>query len=407
LEVNLTIFDGQDGPEVIDEDGSGAVTVANMNDTDADYIPDSADSNGVEETRTGGDKEGEDEKDLMKLIIHRPEPYTGGPVFLTASPPDRVMLWADSKKKVPLTGYEPVSGTMSWDPFPADDIIAGVEIKTESQTVADVSLTLSYGGKSDTVKATGVWAEKTADVGLGEVPRSWAQLAGTIWRTQMDEALQKFLKPEFFGGTGERPKRIVEGKSEFHNVMAMRFTVSPVGVTDHLPRVRFDITRQMEQQHWRLTDFREAAGLPPTLDTEVGYPKLWDVGNDDSADEVDESPQPDPSGDMFVIDAPGLIKLESPPPAYVKEWNYNNFREFVRVRLDGKDPVGEVEIPDPMDPNKTITEYVIDGSRCSPKVPWWSRVAAEWDTAWNRIPDVIGAPNNEIDHNDLPFGPQP
>lgn len=76
--VNLSIFDGQGGDQVgsgwiIDpdrlEETRGAFTVANLNDTDADGILD------VNDAAVIATPQGENEKDLMKLVLHEPLNY--------------------------------------------------------------------------------------------------------------------------------------------------------------------------------------------------------------------------------------------------------------------------------------------------------------------------------------------
>jgi hypothetical protein len=393
--TNLTIYDGQGATEpVADEDGGGAVTVANLNDTDADGILDFEDhafyagiGNGVKETRTGADRHGRDEVDLMKLIVHKPDFYAGGPVTLIALPPSRVIFWGDSQKTTTIDAdYDPDAGVATWQSWGAGgDRTIWVELVGDSATVADIELKLTYADyKPDSVKATGVWAYQTADI-FDKV--NWADLAGTIWRTQMDQPLQ--AKVEEYGGTGLRDPMLMtdgSGNQVIANVMAMRFTVTPANVSTILPRVKFDITRQKELKYWRRSADGVVDDLPPGKYDELSWPQTWEVGNDDSHNS-DESAAVLEGGHMFSIDDPRIRDLESPPPLpaeFWQYWHYLNFNEFVRVRFDSQRPTGA----DPDNP----TVLIADGSQSSSKIPWHSRVSATWlgPLKWGRMGAGIG-----------------
>jgi hypothetical protein len=94
--VNLTIFDGQFGAAVseAEEETRGAFTVANLNDTDGDGIPDSKESFIV----PANSNEGRHEVDLMKLVIEKPanmEPDTEATLEITSH---NALLWKQSDK---------------------------------------------------------------------------------------------------------------------------------------------------------------------------------------------------------------------------------------------------------------------------------------------------------------------
>ena len=370
----------------MDEDITGAVTVANMNDTDADTIKDSEDhtggasgGNGVEETRTGADRHGRDEVDLMKLIVHKPNPYPGGAVVLTVTPAERVRLWGDSKKKTEIDAsvYDPATGVATWSSWGAGgDRTIWVEITTASTTVADVELKLECGTlEPDIVNATGVWATWTASK---YATTAWAALAGTVWQTDMDTELQDQIVP--FGGTGLRPilGAVWQGTAwaQAANVILMQFTVTPSDVDSKLARVEFDLARSRKNRGW----FQTTTDAMPVLDQdgEVPWNVLWEKPNDDPHDD-DESDQVNASGRMYVIDAPGF-RTPLPVGEDRRLWNKQNFIEFARVRFDGWRPSG----------NQT------QGSRASPNYQWHSEVAAIWDAAlseWRRTTAAEGGNN--------------
>ncbi len=393
-EVKLTIFDGQDGAEVIDEDGGGAVTVANKNDTDFDNIIDNVDhtggatgGNGVEETRTGADKHGRNEVDLMRLIVHKPKSYAGPegpPIILTVTPANRVRLWGDKLKKTAIdaTTYDPESGVATWTSWAGADKTIWVEITSESSTVADVELKLEYSTfDPDIVKATGVWAANTlAKWSTAECD----DLAGTVWREDMDDKLQKEVRDKY-GGSGPRPvvPIIVGGakKALAVNVALLQFTVTPADVETKLPRVKFDLTRSRWFHAWKTT-FAD-----PTWkeDGDIRLPRLREDPNDD-IDDHDESDKVNAMGHMYVIDAPGIF-AQHPAVDTNRMWAKNNFFEFARVKFNGSRPTGGS--PDVDDTS---------GSIASLRYMWSSESAIIWDAAldpdrWRHTTEEEGGKN--------------
>ena len=154
------------------------------------------------------------------------------PVVLTATPANRVRLWGDKLKKsaIDATTYDPETGIATWaDWRGGGDRTIWVEITSESTTVADVTLTLAYSTfVPDIVLATGVWATNTA---TQFSTKDWAQLAGSVWDTDMDEKLQKRIEDPSIGGAGLRSPKNVEHegkpKTMIVNVMLMQFTITP------------------------------------------------------------------------------------------------------------------------------------------------------------------------------------
>ena len=75
--LKLDIYDGQDGAKQLREPNEldvGAITVANLNDTDSDRVRDDIDPIISKDPipNRNEPKDGLDEVDLMKLVIHRP-----------------------------------------------------------------------------------------------------------------------------------------------------------------------------------------------------------------------------------------------------------------------------------------------------------------------------------------------
>ena len=106
----LTIFHGQDGPEVDDalDEVVGAFTVANRNDTDGDGWYDYMEEDYFASKGFGG-PQGEDEVDLMRLRVNRPAGYTlGTPIKISFTAGSTAMrLWGEpTREHVHLDGPE-------------------------------------------------------------------------------------------------------------------------------------------------------------------------------------------------------------------------------------------------------------------------------------------------------------
>src|SRR5262249_19232727 len=100
--ANLTIHDGQTNAAVDDQDEAtgGAYTVANQNDTDGDGWIDDTEEDWFQ-GRGVGTAIGQNEKDLMKLIIDKPTNYVAGTsVTITLTERGRSMrLWNESTRQ--------------------------------------------------------------------------------------------------------------------------------------------------------------------------------------------------------------------------------------------------------------------------------------------------------------------
>ncbi|NBP89566.1 MAG: hypothetical protein EBU59_13915, partial [Planctomycetia bacterium] len=140
--INLVIHHGQHGVAVDNakEENPGAFTVANLNDTNSNGVPDNRenDGNGVA-----------GEKDLMKLVIHPPTPNHGGEVELTVT--GSAEIWKDSGKK---TVEKKRSFKVSQLP-----LTRWVEVTARSEEIGAVRITATHNDLSDTVVATSVWGE--------------------------------------------------------------------------------------------------------------------------------------------------------------------------------------------------------------------------------------------------------
>ena len=157
--VNLTIFNGQDGPAIPEakEETQGAFTVANLNDTDGDGVIDNQDqtvmANGAGTTN---------EVDLMKLVISKPANAPAGSTLTLTVVSGSVAFWQSPTKGTALPwggGY-----TIAADAIPEGGKTIWVEATAASSALRAIVLKLTYSaapGVEDIVKATGIWAIQT------------------------------------------------------------------------------------------------------------------------------------------------------------------------------------------------------------------------------------------------------
>ena len=398
-DVDLIIHDGQGGIAIsdADEDKTGAVTVANRNDTDADSTNsngnskrDFEDPDGVIETRTGAQRHGRNEVDLMLLEIRRPVGYVAGTVAtIRVNAADRVRFWKESTKVNLADNYDTAEGIvqLSWLPGTGTKNL-WVEILTKSTTVGDIQIDIFYGASSDTVVATGVWAEVN-DYELSR--KSWDDLEGTKWRSdEVDDRVQISLKK--FNGTGEHIIVYPNTNIDTVNGIIMQVAVFPNNVTEKLSRVKFDPTRQIAKRLW--TQKVDDAGPVKDEGKSFDFPQLWEDPNDDP-DNFDESEEPSPQGHMFIWDGPGVGPLTTPPGAVRGYWLYQNFFEYVRVTFNGSRPVG--------DEDQTIL-----GSQCSGNFAWHSQTYVRWSATNGTWVRAGAAGVNDIDiHLIEPLGDLP
>ena len=403
-DVNLEIYHGQNGKVVsmADEGTRGAVTVANINDTDVDGTPDK-DDNQVLETdgvKKNGVFRGRNELDLMRLDVHKPVGYVAGmPVTLTVSNATRIQLWKKFTKEdaIALDGDKVVVldwGANDW----ATNATTGtktiwVEITSYSESVHDLSLTLTYGEKSNTVLATGIWAEGTVyqsddvdfDQDLTKWPLPWKNAPEDVKQCIVGASGGKFKIP----GTGLRPPWTdSDGFRRFHNAILFEFQVFPKNAQAFFKDVvRFALTRQKAWKSWDVT----STGVTPTANED--FPNKAEQPNDDGytpGDYRDESMEPDKFGMMYTMDAPFLAMAGGADgdKAYAR-WN---FFEYVRVTLNGNKPDGDELL----------------GSQSSPNYLWHARVAiGRAGGTVSRINDATAGQVNDIGPQHKTLGDNP
>jgi hypothetical protein len=353
LKVDLGIANGQGG-SLLDEDKEetpGAFTVANLNDTDGDATIDKDDGD-VSATANGTD-----EVDLMRILLHKPEPDLGDKVKLKVVSGD-VKIWQQSKKvtQVTLTG-----GAVEFNTSDLDKTL-WVEARSKSGALRDIALELEYKGCKDAVKATGVWGDTTQSIhNTGDTYTIWTDIT-TPPKDRLD----------YFGGAiGLRP---IDAKG-VRNVIAVQFTVYPSGIGNETG-VKFDLTRRKHRGSW----YQDGAN--PVQADIVTWPTQNEEANDDPIPEIDESSSPTATDHMYVEDVPGLGS-----DVRFADWFIyrGNFQEYLRVRFDNVKPSGNT----------------LEGSRCSPNYQWHGRHKLVPDgTKWKRST----GDDPESDENDIAPG---
>jgi len=364
--VDLDIHNGQDGPEIAEdnEETVGAFTGANLNDTDGDGTLDK-DDNEVKATTNG-----RDEIDLMKLIIRKPDPDAGGKVKLKVIA-SSVKLWEKATKETAVTLS---GGAVEFDTTDLPKTL-WVEATAISGAIRDIELELDYKGSKDKVKATGVGAEQTGFINTG------TDLFADTDGTAIQESITSAGIP--FGATAVSPITA--------NGMLMEFKVKPDGVGSE-PGIVFDIVRQKENKAWLIdgktvTEViqKEPSVFPDTFPTKDEEP------NDDTVP-TDEDNDPK-NNHIYSEDFVGFRSDIAFADRAVSRFNFN---EFVRVLVNGGAFANQ--------------NGAIEGSRCSSKIPWRSRMDVVEDKKtgrWERNTGVEGENEIELGHKAIGDPPTP
>jgi hypothetical protein len=331
--VDLAISDSQGGqfpPEIAEADewNRGAFTVANLNDTDGDAIIDRND-----DMIDGG------ERDLMRIVLHRPTPDLGGTVELKVRPASAVVwLRFDKDARPPSLVFPSNQDTVLW-----------VEATAASAAVRDIVLELEYrfprGLARDTVRATAVWATVLGlRNGAGQAPSPDADGANVqAWIAAHGGSLGMQVVPV----TGQQPV-------QFFNNVELGFTVAPPGIGNEAA-VAFDISRRRTTEGVTIRTFA-GQRVDRTVAPADPFPAGDELPNDDGLGGDDEDVVPT-NDHVYSFDGPGPEADNWDQRLGAQIVRNANFEEFVRVRFDGTRPAG----------NR------VDGSRSSEKLLWFSR----------------------------------
>jgi len=350
VQFDLDIADGQNGAIVPDhlEETEGAFTAANLNDTNSDGIPD------VNQNPVSG------EKDLMKLVVRFGNTGSGGKAILKAiKGANLIRIWEKDDK----SGNQ-ISLPYEFD-VPANKripyrVLGWIEGIQPSNQLQDVVLELEYQGKKDRVAATLIWAERTnfRNSGNSLSPDADGEQINMTFQESYGSTLGLTIQPPPVG---------------VQNAMEMEFTVKPPGIRN-VSKVVFDITRQVGGKIWRRDGniWNEVSvRMFPAHDEEPN--------DDDSQEDEDNVPT---NNHIYSIDGPSIVTPDNIADADEKVFRANFF-EFVRVKIGA---------------GVTFQNQngIIEGSRCSPKIKWRSRIRVERgsDGRWRRR--TIDPNDNEI-----------
>lgn len=154
--IDLVIYNAQGSTTAIsevnedkNEQGGGAFTVANMNDSDSDGVMDDLDSDGVS-----------NDPDLFKVELLLPDPA----VFDPANPVGNLTyhydlrFWTDANKTSPFGDHNEV-GTAPVD-FTNGKVTLYGEAVNPSASLRDLQLTIDYAGHSDSALVTAIWVSQ-------------------------------------------------------------------------------------------------------------------------------------------------------------------------------------------------------------------------------------------------------
>jgi hypothetical protein len=299
-EIDLTIYNGLYGNfggqriRESKEDNIGAITVANMNDTDGDGTKDFED-NIVVASATG-----RSEVDLMRLDIKATGRVTPSCEFVHFNLSSGLRLWTESTKVTPIEG----------DKIPVDDLPTTIYVEAiePSSSVAGMKIVAGLLGendeliKTDMVVITSMWFENRdnhfsntvlPDPGsLGINEANLLDVINTLFRSMDGRRYgQGTLTPKnFILNLGDPPIRtdaFLGGK------ILMPFEILPMDLAPRLFEygVQIDITRRKKINVTGYDDFGRSASRIEPWPTKLEEPN--DDPNDSTAnDSYDEDTDP-------------------------------------------------------------------------------------------------------------------
>ncbi|MCB9289540.1 MAG: hypothetical protein H6560_19705 [Lewinellaceae bacterium] len=371
---------------------SVSVTVANLNDTDGDTIPD------YQDMSVTASLVGRNEIYLMKLLVLKPQPYSGGSLKLRVlEGGQRVKFWKAPTKEDSLASASPNEYNISFGNAP-DSLTFYLEATGHSDTLRDIVIEASYGGKRDTVAATAFW------VGLSTVwfnrtispqptfvgadcnncpytttpaPDPAVQLSecGTYRRINCGWIANDMTRYGF-GPCRREPMAPISsinfpGDTSSNNKwMAGRifweFRILPALTTQQYDdfNLTFDVTRQKQINTCWLVS---GNGFSSSNCDQDIFPWLAQQDNEKANDDDGQGGlgqndnTPSPAGLIYSFDPPGsdLYDIENENLAF--KIYRATFKEFVRMKID-----------DFQTNNISGPKNTLEGSRSSAKMDWYN-----------------------------------
>ncbi len=375
--VNLIIYNGlagcSGGQKISEEDEEtiGAVTVANLNDTDGDGTENGQIDRDDQSVSISGDHPpGRNEVDLMQLVLKKPDPDKGGNVTLRLVS-GNVKLWTDPTKETEVT----LNGGAVQYPTSELDKTLWIEALSASASLRDIVLQLEYQGRIDTVKATAVWVTKTArspwhirqaadGFPNNPVPGPGNDLPDLTEQDLIDYINKSYENGEWAGYRAADGSRYGFGTMQEENGggddemiggrILYEFKIAPPGAEEL--DVVFDVTRQVQYRDYCI--FNGSGTLTPCGSDEFPWLRSPvddnELPNDDAyADGEQNTPV---NRHLYSYDAPGTSIQAETNAFYIRR---NTFKEWVRVQVNNASF--------PAWPN---SQEQVRGSRASPKYDW-------------------------------------
>ena len=328
IEIDLDIFNGQDGAEVPDdkEVTLGAFTVANINNTDGNSSSNGAPGIDRDQATVPG------EVDLMKMIIRKPSRNIAGVKLTLTKESGSAKVYSANTKGTEITlpheyTYEEIGeGVTLW-----------VEATAPSKDVRDIAFKIVYSTADDSVNATGIWAQLEAIASTNQTIAALKRQPGWSELTNPPETL---LTSSSSGTIGLNPvkNRDLGGIT---NSIAFRFILFPPGIGrgDSANVVKFDVARQVSLVTYR-TNIAPPFAIVPNTFKELLVFTNNDNPNDDVND-LDESPAPTTKDYFFSADTPGFVNISAPLDGAFFQYRYQfNALEYIRVSVLGTRPTG-------------------------------------------------------------------
>ena len=255
---------------------------------------------------------GEDEIDLMKLVINKPQVEIPGQE-LTLTVLGSAVIWQHPWKEDPV----PImmgTVTIPLEEFGDSDHIVWWVEATEQTDLQGIDLTLDYGqAGQDVVKATGIWA--TLTTARYEGLNASEIFSGAVWEEiPNDDGARKVI--ENIGGNGLRP---IDPSYGVANGILFQYTVAPAGLNQY-QNIFIDASRRADAREWDRPDNSSNW----TLHNTRYLPSSIDEPNDDKND-LDESLGIVDDRYFYDADGPGSINdraIGGVPQQFVSKANF-------------------------------------------------------------------------------------
>lgn len=329
----------------------GAVTVANLNDTNGNNIVDAM------ETNIPTNAPNRREVDLIKIAIRKKNPNAllSGSISLVKKS-GSIKLWKEPTKQTEVSTNVPIIVQAS--DLPAIFFIEATQV---SAAVGDIWFEATFNGNSDEVKATAVWVTKQmhwTDASSTPVPGvNPLENVGGFVKFAINNNVAE--NGTLYGHGDCRKKPISTSgwvdntfnDKEYGGRILMEWKIAPV---DAVKVASFDVTRQRKTRTWSV-DYGQPNFTPSSENTDFPFDMNLDneTPNDDTNGDEDRIPK---NGFLYSWDNPSIYKKYTAEEFRSFHVSKNSFKEFVRIRTKTS----------PF----TNNDATLQGSRASNKFDW-------------------------------------